>query len=163
MAEKKTETTENYRKNIEKLKLEMRSAMLLSRTSNTFSGILSNEIFESTDPEIRSFVEFIVSKQKITIRGLVMIAAGEIAFAALLIFLSLSFIVPAFFAYANPGVFLGYLYRATQAVSVSALADRIVVLIDFVVCVVMLLSALQLLRTASDTLRNAGMRVTEAN
>ncbi|EQB71054.1 MAG: hypothetical protein AMDU1_APLC00038G0001, partial [Thermoplasmatales archaeon A-plasma] len=63
----------------------------------------------------------------------------------------------------QPRGILGYLYRATQAVSVSALADRIVVLIDFVVCVVMLLSALQLLRTASDTLRNAGMRVTEAN
>ena len=106
MAEKKTETTESYRKNIEKLKLDMRSAMLLARTSNTFSGILGREILDSPDPEIRSFIEFIVSKQKISIRGLVMIAAGEIAFAALLIFLSLSFIVPAFFAYANPDVFL---------------------------------------------------------
>jgi len=163
VADRNLEVSDSFARMSEKLKLEIKGSMSLARNSNRYLSYLSDQILQSQDPEIRAFIDLITSRQKISVRGLIFIAMGEIAFSALLIFISLSFIIPAFFAYASPDVILHYFSIALGTVSSSRIITTAVTLIDFVICVVMLLSALQLLRAASETLRNAGIRVSEAN
>lgn len=147
----------------EKLKLDVKASMSLARNSNRFLNMLSKEFLNSQDPDVRAFMDLLSSRQRVSVRGLIFIAIGEIAFSAILIFFSLSFIIPAFFAYSSPYEVLHYFYDAVNLVSLNSAIDAAVVLVDFIICVIMLLSALQLLRVASETLRNAGVSVTEAN
>lgn len=154
---------ENYRTLIEQLKGDIKSSMSLAKASESYMADLRQEITGSPDLEIRSFVEMVSSGRRRNPRNLIMIAAGEMAFSALLLFLGLVFIVPAFYAYANPGVLLGYFSSFAGTVPQGSLASGLLVLVDFIVSAVMLLSAFQLIRIASMYLKEAGLTVTDAN
>ncbi len=154
---------ENYKLLLEKLKLDLKTTMALAKGSETYQGTLKSEILETPDPEIRAFVDLISSGRRRKPRKLLIVAAGQMAFSAILLFLGLVLIFPTFFYYANPEVILNYFGSYIVSVPPGSIESTIILAIDFIISVIMLLSAFQIIRYAADNMKEAGLTVTDAN
>lgn len=148
---------------LEKLKLDLKAAMSLARGSETYLATLKSEMMETPDPEIRGFVDLITSGKKRKPRRLFIVAAGQMAFSSILLFMGLVLIFPTFFYYANPGVILNYFGSYIVSVPPGSIESTAILAVDFIVSVIMLLSAFQIIRYAFDNMKEAGLTVTDAN
>lgn len=154
---------ENYRLLMEKLKLDLKTTMSLAKGSETYMAALKKEILETPDLEIRGFVDLISSGKRRKPGKLFLVAAGQMAFSAILIFMGLVLIFPTFFYYANPGVILNYFGSYITTVAPGSVDATVILAVDFIISVIMLLSAFQIIRFASDNMKEAGLTVSDAN
>lgn len=148
---------------LERLKLDVKSSMSLAKESNSYLALLKHEITESPDMDIRSFVQLISEGRRRTPRVMVIIALGELSFSALLLFMGLVLIFPTFFSYADPRVMLDYFSTQLSFIAPGTIQATLILIVDFTVSVIMLLSAFQLIRIASNNLKEAGLTVSDAN
>ena len=154
---------ENYKLLLEKLKLDLKATMSLAKGNETYLETLKGEIMGNPDPEIRSFVDLISSGRSRKPRKLFIVAAGQMAFSAILLFMGLVLIFPTFFFYANPEVILNYFGSYIVSVQPDSIEATVILAVDFTISVIMLLSAFQIIRYASDNMKEAGLTVTDAN
>ena len=154
---------ESYRAVIERLHIDIKTAMSLAKTSPAYHETLKKDLIESGDPDVKNFLGLVSNRKSPSPRNLLLIASGEIAFSTLLTFLGIVIMIPAFFAYANPGIILRYFYNAGNSFLPNPLTSALIVIVDFVVSVTMLLSAFQLLRLASEALKEGGLMASGAN
>ena len=148
---------------LEKLKLDLKATMSLAKGSETYLETLKSEIMGNPDPEIRSFVDLLSSGMKRKPRKLFIVAAGQMAFSAILLFMGLVLIFPTFFFYANPEVMLNYFGSYIVSVQPDSIEATVILAVDFIISVIMLLSAFQIIRYAFDNMKEAGLTVTDAN
>ncbi len=163
MEENNKGVSENYKLLLEKLKLDLKTTMSLARDSETYMAALKSEILETPDMEIRSFVDLISSGKRRNPRRLFIVAAGEMAFSAILLFMGLVLILPTFFYYANPEVILNYFGSYLVSIPPGSVEATVILAVDFIIAVVMLLSAFQIIRYASNSMKEAGLIVTDVN
>ena len=154
---------ENYKLLLDKLKLDIKTTIAPAKGSETYLAALKSEILETPDPDIRAFVSLISSGRKRKPRKLFIVAAGQMAFSSILLFMGLVLIFPTFFYYANPEVILNYFGSYIVSVPPDSIESTVILAVDFIISVIMLLSAFQIIRFASDNMKEAGLTVTDAN
>ena len=163
MQAQKDDSGESYRAVTERLHIDIKTAMSLAKASPVYYETLKKDLIESGDQEVKSFLGLVSDRKPLSPRNLLMIASGEIAFSTILTFLGIVIMIPAFFAYANPKIILKYFYTAGNSLLPNPFASALIVIVDFAISVIMLLSAFQLLRLASEALKEGGLMASGAN
>jgi hypothetical protein len=159
----KDDSDESYSVVTERLHIDIKTAMSLAKASPVYHETLRKDLIESEDQDVKNFVGLISNRKPLSPRNLLMIASGEIAFSTILTFLGIVIMIPAFFAYANPKIIFKYFYTAGNSLLPNPLVSALIVIVNFVISVTMLLSAFQLLRLASEALKEGGLMASGAN
>ncbi|WP_393972008.1 hypothetical protein OXIME_000609 [Oxyplasma meridianum] len=144
---------------MERLFLDIKSIMILGRNDAKVQNDMRRRIFDSYDDDITNFRQMIQKGKAIEFRNLFLIALGEIVFSALLLLIGLNLLVPSIFSVADPSRILYYLRNFSVTYSNTTEFFGIVIIVDFFISILMLISAFYLLRQASGNLKEAGLLV----
>lgn len=137
--------------------LSVKAVMLLCGSSVECREMLKEQVISKQDPEVGEFIEMFQKPKENIVPQLVM-AAGEILLASILLFLGIALISPSLVGFEGPGAFLNY-FISTQISLINAVPfSPFVILIDFLVAVALLSSAFYALRESAEKLAKAGLR-----
>jgi hypothetical protein len=148
-----SERTKESETSIDQLKQSVKSVMAIAKTNDYYMNYLRKELVDSPDSEIASFVELIGKRKEANPLGSVLLGTGEIAFSAFLMFIGLTFALPTFFAYHNPYAMLDYMSNIYRMSISNKFYSTALVLVLFIVSILMIISALIVLRIAGETFR----------
>lgn len=159
----KTESGDSYSQLLLKLRLDIKTAAALSRTSERYKNALIKEIILSPDTDIRMFLDVVSQRRMSSGKRHFLIATGEIVFAALLFFFGLSIIIPAFFVYTDPSEIVNYFQFYVNAFLPSGIGSYFILFLDFLLSVLMLIGAFALISRGSESLKEGNMQVTDSS
>ena len=158
----KLEPGESYGQILQKLRLDIKAAAALSKTSERYKNALTNEIILSPDTDIRAFLDLVTQKRMSSGKRHFLIATGEIVFAALLFFFGLSILIPAFFVYSNPSEIIYYFQFYVNSFLPVSFGLYLMLSVDFLLSILMLIGAFSLIRRGSESLKDGNLQVTDS-
>lgn len=144
---------------IDKLALDIKGVMLLLREDERVSESLHTKIIESHDEDMREFTKIIRRKRIVGTKRLFFMATGEIILCSLLVIVGISLISPSLLGFLTPSDLLRYFESVNTSLESLGLYLGLVILIDFVLAMMLLLSAFYSLREAAGHLKEAGLAV----
>lgn len=86
-------------------------------------------------------------------------AIGEIVFAGLLLLIGLNLLIPSIFSVADPSRIIDYFKNFILTYSNTIGFFDVIIIVDFFISILMLISAFYMLRQASGNLKEAGLLV----
>jgi|YelNatPaOPRAMG01_1025707.scaffolds.fasta_scaffold22401_3 hypothetical protein len=144
---------------MERLFLDIKSIMILGRNDPQVQNDMRRRIFDSYDEDVANFRELIQKGKVIEFRNLFFMAVGEIVFSALLLLIGLNLLIPSIFSVADPSRIVDYFKNFIITYSNSIGFFDIIIIVDFLISILMLVSAFYMLRQASGNLKEAGLLV----
>lgn len=144
---------------MERLFLDVKSIMILGRNDPQVQNDMRRRIFDSYDEDVVNFREIIQKGKVVDFRNLFFMALGEIVFSALLLLIGLNLLIPSIFSVANPSKIVDYFKNFVITYSNSIGFFDIIIIVDFLISILMLVSAFYMLRQASGNLKEAGLLV----
>lgn len=137
--------------------LSVKAVMLLCGNSVECRDRVLEQITSRQDAEMNAFIELFQKPRKRVFPQLVM-AAGEMVVAVILLFLGIGLIAPALVGFSGPAVFLHY-FESTQIYLLDRLPySPFVILIDFILAIALLSGAFYAIRESAEKIGNMGLR-----
>ena len=144
---------------MERLFLDIKALMILGRNDIQVQNDMKRRIFDSYDEDVTNFREQIQKGKAIQFKNLFFMALGEIVFAGLLLLIGLNLLIPSIFSVADPSRIVDYFKNFIITYSNSIGFFDIIIIVDFFISILMLVSAFYMLRQASGNLKEAGLLV----
>ncbi|MCL5802812.1 MAG: hypothetical protein ACYCSA_07935 [Thermoplasmataceae archaeon] len=144
---------------MERLFLDIKSIMILGRNDAQVQNDMRRRIFDSYDEDVANFRELIQKGKPLEFKNLFFMATGEIIFSALLLLIGLNLLIPSIFSVADPSRILDYFKNFVITYSNSTGFFDIIIIVDFFISILMLVSAFYMLKQASGNLKEAGLLV----
>ena len=144
---------------MERLFLDIKSIMILGRNDPQVQNDMRRRIFDSYDEDVANFREIIQKGKAVDFRNLLFMAIGEIVFAGLLLLIGLNLLIPSIFSVADPSRIIDYFKNFILTYSNTIGFFDIIIIVDFFISILMLISAFYMLRQASGNLKEAGLLV----
>jgi hypothetical protein len=120
---------------------------------------MRRRIFDSYDEDVANFREIIQKGKAVEFKNLFFMAIGEIVFAGLLLLIGLNLLIPSIFSVADPSRIIDYFKNFIITYSNTIGFYDIIIIVDFFISILMLISAFYMLRQASGNLKEAGLLV----
>ncbi len=137
--------------------LSVKAVMLLCGSSVECKERVKEKITSAQDEEFNSFVEMFHTPKKKVIPQIVM-AAGEIVIASLLLFVGIAVLSPALEGFNGPSALLHY-FVSTQVFLIDSFPYfPFVLLTDFILAILLLSAAFYSLRESAELIVNTGLR-----
>ncbi len=144
---------------MERLFLDIKSIMILGRNDPQVQNDMRRRIFDSYDEDVANFREIIQKGKAVDFRNLLFMAIGEIVFAGLLLLIGLNLLIPSIFSVADPSRIIDYFKNFILTYSNTIGFFGVIIIVDFFISILMLISAFYMLRQASGNLKEAGLLV----
>ena len=144
---------------MERLFLDIKSIMILGRNDPQVQNDMRRRIFDSYDEDVANFREIIQKGKAVEFKNLFFMAIGEIVFAGLLLLIGLNLLIPSIFSVADPSRIIDYFKNFILTYSNTIGFFDIIIIVDFFISILMLISAFYMLRQASGNLKEAGLLV----
>lgn len=144
---------------MERLFLDIKGIMILGRNDIQVQNDVRRRIFDSYDEDVANFRELIQKGKAVQFKNLFFMALGEIVFAGLLLLIGLNLLIPSIFSVADPSRIVDYFKNFIITYSNSIGFFDIIIIVDFFISILMLVSAFYMLRQASGNLKEAGLLV----
>ncbi len=144
---------------MERLFLDIKSIMILGRNDPQVQNDMRRRIFDSYDEDVANFREIIQRGKAVDFRNLLFMAIGEIVFAGLLLLIGLNLLIPSIFSVADPSRIIDYFKNFILTYSNTIGFFDVIIIVDFFISILMLISAFYMLRQASGNLKEAGLLV----
>jgi hypothetical protein len=144
---------------MERLFLDIKSIMILGRNDPQVQNDMRRRIFDSYDEDVANFREIIQKGKAVEFKNLFFMAIGEIVFAGLLLLIGLNLLIPSIFSVADPSRIIDYFKNFILTYSNTVGFFDIIIIVDFFISILMLISAFYMLRQASGNLKEAGLLV----
>ncbi len=144
---------------MERLFLDIKSIMILGRNDPQVQNDMRRRIFDSYDEDVANFREIIQKGKAVDFRNLLFMAIGEIVFAGLLLLIGLNLLIPSIFSVADPSRIIDYFKNFILTYSNTIGFFDVIIIVDFFISILMLISAFYMLRQASGNLKEAGLLV----
>lgn len=144
---------------MERLFLDIKSIMILGRNDAQVQNDMRRRIFDSYDEDVANFRELIQKGKPLEFKNLFFMATREIIFSALLLLIGLNLLIPSIFSVADPSRILDYFKNFVITYSNSTGFFDIIIIVDFFISILMLVSAFYMLKQASGNLKEAGLLV----
>jgi len=144
---------------VDRLVLDIKALVLLHGSESDLKDRLDRELVDSHDESVAKFVKALQKGEKPKSRGLVIMAAGELVLASLLVLAATVVLVPVFVGVSSPGAYLQYLLQDTYTGLGSTPLGQYVSLIEFALGAVLMLSAFYTLRQAAANFKESGLAI----
>jgi hypothetical protein len=140
---------------VNQLILDIKAVALLSDNEETLQKIVNERIAGSQDDQVKKFIGLLTPKRRSSTGGSFLTALGELVLASFLFLAGLSLLAPSLLGLESPIQVLTYFQQLTSELSTSAFSNPVLPILDFIISLVLLLGAFQLLRSSSTKIRNA--------
>jgi hypothetical protein len=144
---------------VDRLILDIKALVLLHGSEADLKDKLTNELVGSHDESIVKFVKALQRGERQKSGGLILMAAGELVLASLLVLAATIILVPVFVGLNSPGAFLQYLLQDTYSGLGGTPLGQYVSLIEFALGAVLMVSAFYSLRQAAFNLKESGIAI----
>lgn len=139
--------------------LDIKSLMLLSTDEKKLSEKVTSQLRESHDDSVRKFVSLLGPSRKESPIPLLLTGLGELVLTSFLLLIGLSIVAPVLVGYSSPASLAHYFGSAEGSVAGSAGGAGLVMVLNLLLSVMLLFSAVYSLRRAASDLRESGLRM----
>lgn len=143
----------------DRLVLDIKALVLLQHSDDELKGVLERKLTDSHDESIGRFVKALQTGTRPQSRGLILMAAGQLALASSLVLAGTLVLVPTFLGIDSPAGLIQYFVANTYGAIGGSPLGRYVSLIEFALGALLMLSAFYVLRQAAHNLKESGLTI----
>lgn len=138
--------------------LDIKALMLLSSDKDMLDSKITKTLVESHDDSVRDFVRRLAPTKKENPLPLIVTAVGELILTAFLLLLGLSIVAPVLVGGTGPAYLVHYFGSVEASAASNPTSAGMVIVLNLLLSVLLLFSALYSLRRAAATLKAGGLK-----
>ncbi|HZW56534.1 MAG TPA: hypothetical protein VFF30_09620 [Nitrososphaerales archaeon] len=142
---------------LDQMLLDIKGLSLLNPSDEAFGEIIESTLVNSRDEDVERFLSFLKPKKSASEKWYFLMALGESILAVFLFIGGVALLSPAMIGLTSPQQLLTFFDEITSSLSVRALSNPAVPLLDFLMALGLLFAAFSTLRIAASSLKETGV------
>ena len=142
---------------VNQLILSIKGLMILNESDEAVARILDSSLENSHDEELERFLNIVQSRKTNSTAQSILMGLGQLVLASVLVISGLVILAPSVMGLTSPQQLLKYLDGVTSLLSVNALSNPAIPIVELLLSLSLLLSAFYTLRVAATNLKQIDM------